>query len=442
MEFVAWGEVIVGDFNYVFNPTSSLGCLTESTEHVLIVDEAHNLVDRSREMFSAELRRGSFRRVAEGLEVNGTDGHSFFDHIDLCFAEYSAKNPIAQIGCDRSPPVNLTEPLEGLLQFIEGSADLTGEDQASALLRLYHNIHRFLSVLEDYDDRYATCFEASNLDTRLRLFCVDPSPQLEEIFTRCQSVVFLSATLRPTDYFRRTLGCASDARELRLPTPFDGSRLAVIVYDAIQTTYRKRAETRDDLVQVLEALVLSSVGNYLIYLPSYEYLEMVSSHFSARNSGLAIQIQTPSMTIAQRADFLNEFRKLSKQTIVGFAVLGGIFAEGIDLVGDALTGVAIVGVGLPAICPEREMIRSHFSEAGRDGYDFAYRFPGLVRVLQAAGRVIRTETDRGVLLLVDQRFEEPRYADWLPSHWDPARLVRVEDLAAHLKSFWGPQDGT
>jgi DNA excision repair protein ERCC-2 len=303
-------------------------------------------------------------------------------------------------------------------------------------------VGRFMRVAERYDTAYATCFEANGPELRLKLFCTDPSSQLKEALTRCESAVFFSATLTPASYFQRVLGCDETARELILPSPFPSENLCVLISDRISTLYRQRDKTKDRVARCLMELVRQKQGNYLLFFPSYEYMKTIHSLVPIEGDDLEVLLQKPDMTEGERDLFLAEFKKTDGRTLVGFAVMGGVFGEGIDLVGDELAGAAVVGVGLPAICLERELIREYFDrfdEGARYGFEFAYLYPGINRVLQAAGRVIRTELDRGTVLLIDERFASARYRALFPHEWQPVRVGDEEELRKALSRFWNDE---
>jgi DNA excision repair protein ERCC-2 len=238
------------------------------------------------------------------------------------------------------------------------------------------------------------------------------------------------------DYFREVLGCSDRALELKVPSPFPSGNLCVLVMNRASTLYRRREETRELVVRCLAAFVGRRKGNYLLFFPSYQYLSMVLDPFLNDSQGFDVVVQEPGMNEADRTDFLNRFTANPGRTLAGFAVMGGIFGEAIDLVGDRLTGAAIVGVGLPGLSQERDLVRDYYGDKLGRGFEFAYSYPGINRVLQAAGRVIRSETDRGAVLLIDERFSRYHYRRLLPSAWSPTPVAGVEELEARLAAFW------
>ncbi len=307
------------------------------------------------------------------------------------------------------------------------------------MLDLYFDVSRFLRVAEGFDERYVTCYQADGGDIRVKLFCTDPSKELSESLDKAKSSVFFSATLTPMNYFRSALGCGEDAASYVLPSPFPAQHLQVLVHDRIATTYKKRGQTRGALTRLLTTFVEQKQGNYLLYFPSYEYMSAVGQEFAAFSAGVETIVQRPDMDEAERGAFLERFSGDNTNTLVGFAVMGGFFGEGIDLAGERLTGAAIVGVGLPGLSPERDQIRDHFDRTTASGFDYAYVFPGMNRVLQAAGRVIRSASDRGTILLVDERFAQARYRSLLPAEWQPVSVASDVQLKETLIKFWSHQ---
>jgi DNA excision repair protein ERCC-2 len=238
------------------------------------------------------------------------------------------------------------------------------------------------------------------------------------------------------DYFKKILGCDASATGLILLSPFPGENLKLFVYDKISTLYRDRDNTKEDVSQAISSLVGQKTGNYLIFFQSYEYLMMVFEAFQSDCPDGEVIIQAPGMSEPEREEFLNRFGKENHKSLIGFAVMGGIFGEGIDLVGERLSGAVVVGVGLPGISIEKELIRDYFAGHYNAGFEYAYQYPGINRVLQAAGRVIRTETDRGVVLLIDQRYGTHRYRSLLPAEWRPVKMQSGEQLTEALQEFW------
>lgn len=439
LDLSRWADVIIADYNYAFDPKAYLRhfFLEPAGDYVFLVDEAHNLVDRSREMFSAELRKQPFLGLRRAVK-----GH--LPAVYRCLGKINrwmlaARQRVEAAGApiaDRDAP----DELYPLLRDFMAAAEKWLEKNLKSvfreeLLERYFETGSFLRVAEQFDESYAACYEAQAPDMRLKLFCIDPSRQIGAALARCRSAVFFSATLTPLDYFQTMLASES-AQTLSLPSPFPSENLAVFVADRLSTFYRHRDRTKFEVSRILSRLVQTRAGNYLLFFPSYQYLRLVLEAFQTACPDLDVIVQQPGMGERQRESFLERFETDNPRTLVGFAVMGGIFGEGIDLVGTRLSGAAVVGVGLPAVGLERELIRSYFAERLEQGFEYAYLYPGLNRVLQAAGRVIRSETDRGVVLLIDQRYGSEHYRTLLPETWQPQPIRDPEDFAGGLLRFW------
>lgn len=447
LELSLWADAVICDYNYAFDPRVHLrrffGDDEVQREFVFLVDEANNLVDRSREMFSAQLYKQAFldlRRqvkkdlpgISRGLSGANTQWVKFKKEIE------EAGQPFAQ----PEYPGELTPPLRRFVRAAEQWLAMNiPAPYRQDLMALYFEVSWFLKVAENYDSAYATCFEKVADDFRIKLFCIDPAQQLSEAFERSSSVVFFSATLSPMDYFRQVLGCDPGAKVMVLPSPFPPEHLCLAAADRISTLYKYRERTRDKVARIIDALVKGQPGNYLVFFPSYRYLEMVRDSFSGLNTGAGYDYleQTPGMSEDERDAFLERFavdNRIKGRTLVGFAVMGGIFGEGIDLAGDRLSGAAIVGVGLPGISLERELIRDYYSLLQDSGFEYAYLYPGMNRVFQAAGRVIRTAEERGVVVLIGHRFSTRKYANLFPVHWSPIRIQGDQHMGDVLGRFY------
>jgi DNA excision repair protein ERCC-2 len=303
-------------------------------------------------------------------------------------------------------------------------------------LDLYFRLRTFRRTAELYDERYVTLHEAEPR-VRIRLFCLDPSFLLREAMGRGKAAVLFSATLTPVDYYRELLGGDAGDPVLQLASPFPPENLAVLIQDRIRTQLKSRSGTLDEVAWALGAVVEGRRGNYLVYFPSYQYLSAVRERFQSFHPEMRLLAQRAGMSEPEREEFLAAFAAEHQETLVGFAVLGGVFGEGIDLAGERLIGAVIVGVGLPQLGVERGLICGYFQGRAEAGFDYAYTFPGMNRVLQAIGRVIRSETDRGVVLLIDTRFAEGRYRRLFPPWWRATRAGDVGSIRKAVRAFWG-----
>jgi DNA excision repair protein ERCC-2 len=435
-----WADCIICDYNYAFDPRVFLRRFfqEENGDYIFLIDEAHNLVDRSREMFSAEIFKQPVLDVRRQLKDKLPHIFKSLGRINAWLVKARKKcaesrNPLAE----KDPPEELIPLLKGFLFITERwLAQNIKTAFRESLLDLYFAVSGFIRVADQYDECYTTCYEKMGKDLKLKLFCIDPSIHLEKALNRCQVAIFFSATMTPMDYFKQILGCDQSAHHVILHSPFPGENLGLFISDQISTYYRHRDQTADQVSQVISALIEQKKGNYLLYFPSYVYMRKIYESYTARCQQIETILQKPGMAESERDMFLRRFSQDNPQTLVGFAVMGGIFGEGIDLVGKRLMGAAVVGVGLPGISLERELIKEYFTTALGAGFEYAYLYPGINRVLQAAGRVIRTENDRGVVLLIDQRYSRFQYKSLLREEWDPIWVQDTRQLADGLRKFW------
>lgn len=438
LDLSLWVDGVICDYNYVFDPTVALKryFTGEPNDYALLVDEAHHLPERAREMFSAELERGGLAELAK-LAGEGAPGCAkALRKVVSRMGKLSSEE--GWIERERAlvrkeAPVSLSKALE---DFLEEAEAWLVQDQPAAfrqeLLEAYFAVAGFLRVLEWHDERYFTILE----EERLRLYCWNPASLIAGVLEQMGSAVFFSATLRPLEYFREALGGVETEKTLRLESPFPAENLRVLVQDRIATRLSARAGSYEAVAECIGAAVSERTGNYLVYFPSYEYLERVREIFDLMHPGIRTAVQRTGMSEGEREGFVAGFRSGAEETLVGWAVLGGIFGEGIDLVGERLIGVVVVGVGLPQICLERDLIREQMQETGRSGFDYAYSFPGMNRVLQAVGRVIRSEQDRGVVLLIDERFRQHPYRGLMPSWWEREQVRSAEEVRERVREFW------
>ncbi|HOY65567.1 MAG TPA: ATP-dependent DNA helicase [Candidatus Ozemobacteraceae bacterium] len=460
-----WSDVIIGDFNYAFDPRVYLRRFFDppQDEYAFLVDEAHNLPDRAREMFSADLRKSWFADLKKTAKtaypaVSGALAKitPYFTRSARAIREgMSAEGHSALVGTE--VPDDLIQALRRFLKSAEavlartdptrrmlcpdGAVESDSSEARAALLEVFFRATAFVRVAESFDEHFVCYTETEGRDVRIKLFCLDPSDLLAAALERARSTVFFSATLLPMGYFFDILGGRKDGaapdRTLRLSSPFDAAHLGLMVLPQIRTEFRVREQSLEALADVIRVTVSCRQGNYMVYFPSYKYMTAVREVFIAAYPEIRIIEQASGMTEEARDAFLKAFSADAPGTLVGFAVMGGIFGEGIDLRGERLIGSIIVGVGLPQICLERDLIRGFFERKAGTGFEFAYRYPGMNRVMQAAGRVIRTERDRGVVLLVDERFLRQGYRSLFPAEWSHAEPVRsAEALERSLSAFW------
>lgn len=438
-----WMDCIICDYNYVFDPRASLKrfFLEKENDFILLVDEAHNLVDRAREMFSAELQKKPFLELKRTMKNTAPAISKSAGGINSLLLEIKKKLE------DRSCCIDIGELKElytALRDFAaKGEAWLGynhGANGYKELLELYFEVTAFLRIYELYDERYSTYVELSGSNVKLKLFCLDPSRLLGEVTERSRASIFYSATLTPVQYFKDILGGAEQDYNMKLPSPFEVSRLCLAIAENVSTKYLNREKSFSEVADYIMKVSAEKQGNYFAFFPSYKYMNEVYTVFREKYPAIGTIIQQPSMQEEDKESFLDSFSAEPESSLVGFAVMGGMFSEGIDLVGERLIGAVIVGVGLPQVCFERDVIMDHFRKRNNMGFEYAYMYPGMNKVLQAAGRVIRSEKDRGVVLLIDERFGTGRYASMFPEEWlHNKRVKSSEELQLLLDKFWKSQ---
>lgn len=440
LEMAQWSEILICDYNYVFDPRVYLRRFFQDPDPdmVFLVDEAHNLVDRSRSMFSAEFSEKKCRSLKKQMGRRLPKITRSLRQMLHVFTESHEKMLESPDGfAEPDPPFDLLDHLRGFCRVTEKwLAENKTTDFRQDLLQCYFDARAFLQISERFDDSYATCYTVIRNSVSIRLFCMDASRHLIEPLGRCRSTVFFSGTLSPMHFFKTSFGCNSETRELILPSPFDPDNLHVLIAGRLSTLFRHREHSRQAVADMIHTLIQHKKGNYLCYFPSYAYMKLVYTCFTATYPEVPNIVQTAGMSEFERNAYLEAFQNQGPDCILGFAVLGGLFAESIDLVGDRLTGVAIVSVGLPALSLENQLIRHYFDSKLMPGFSFAYEFPGMVKVNQAAGRVIRTETDQGVVLLIGNRFLTQPYHQLMPEFWNPVYLKDTTACSEHLSNFW------
>ncbi|OPA77004.1 ATP-dependent helicase [Paenibacillus selenitireducens] len=417
-------DMVICDYNYIFDPRVSLKRMFSTYKHhtALLIDEAHNLVDRAREMFSSSLNKADFLALQREFKGIHKDIHQAAKEVNSYFIALK-KRMTAKHVIEPQLPEELVAFIENFVfhaeRYLVTAAD---EPAVSKLLDTYFAAQNFLRTAKLYDERYVTFSEIDREGVTLKLFCLDPSHLLQEMGKGYRSHIYFSATLTPMGFYRDMLGADAEDYTLTLGSPFAREQLDVYI-QPLSTRYHDREHTKHDMVLALHELVRTRPGNYLFFFPSYAYMNLIYEDFVLCNPQVTTLLQRSDLSEEERENFLAAFDANNEETLIGFAVMGGIFSEGIDLVGDRLTGVVVVGVGLPQLGVERDIIRDYFNAAGKRGYDYAYVFPGMNKVLQAGGRLIRTETDRGVLVLIDDRYLTPYYQRLMPDEWQDYTVI-------------------
>lgn len=436
-------DAIVCDYNYLFDPVVYLKRFFSEGpgKYTFLVDEVHNLVDRARSMFSATLRKSLVMQVKRQLDkklhkrlwnsVNAMN--KVMVSLNKELTESGETIHVNKIG--------LTEWNESVLKFTfvakEWLPQNTQSETQSDVLELYFESLRYVKIAELYDERYTTQITRTHSDLEIKQLCLDPAFLLSEKLKLGASSALFSATLRPIDYYTNVLGGEEDTSRMVFSSPFEQQNMHLLVADNISTKYQMRDQSLASVVEALAALIAGKKGNYLFFFPSFQYLQNVYELFREKHPEIVIQKQEGAMDEEQREAFLEAFKAGNLETLVGFCVLGGVFSEGIDLRGERLIGAAIVGVGLAQLNPESDLIKDYYNETIGQGFDYAYQLPGMNKVLQAVGRVIRGESDRGVVLLIDERFSASRYRTLFPVHWNHAKIVKnTKEITEQVTEFW------
>lgn len=436
-------DAILCDYNYLFDPVVYLKRFFSEGpgKYTFLVDEVHNLVDRARSMFSATLRKSLVMQVKRQLDkklhkrlwnsVNAMN--KVMVSLNKELTESGETIHVNKIG--------LTEWNESVLKFTfvakEWLPQNTQSETQSDVLELYFESLRYVKIAELYDERYTTQITRTHSDLEIKQLCLDPAFLLSEKLKLGASSVLFSATLRPIDYYTNVLGGEEDTSRMVFSSPFEQQNMHLLVADNISTKYQMRDQSLASVVEALAALIAGKKGNYLFFFPSFQYLQNVYELFREKHPEIVVRKQEGAMDEEQREAFLEAFKAGNLETLVGFCVLGGVFSEGIDLRGERLIGAAIVGVGLAQLNPESDLIKDYYNETIGQGFDYAYQLPGMNKVLQAVGRVIRGESDRGVILLIDERFSASRYRTLFPAHWNHAKIVKnTKEITEQVTEFW------
>lgn len=447
LDLSLWSDVIICDYNYVFDPRVYLKRFFEdrSGNYVFLIDEAHNLVDRAREMFSACLDKKSILKLKNDIKTAGLPQiYKSLDQLNKYMIETRKK-------CEASEKFNFVQSEEPdnlyppVISFVEKAGQYLEKnipsDFREDMLYLYFKAYGFLKTSEFYDSHYVTYAQKDGDDVLLKLFCLDPSYRMNEVLDRGICSVFFSATVTPLKYFETMIGGleytdSGRIKSLRLKSPFPQKNLCVIADVNISTKFRLRDQSFEKISYDIKCVIERKTGNYMVFFPSYKYMENVFNLFKEENPDVEVICQKSNMNESEKEAFLSRFENNPVRTLVGFAVMGGIFGEGIDLVGERLSGAVIVGVGLPQICFEREIIKNYFDKKNNQGYEYAYMYPGMNKVLQASGRVIRSESDRGVIVLIDERFNSNAYKNMFPKEWNVHFIYKKNDIMDLLNNFW------
>jgi len=467
LELIEQADVIVCDYNYIFDPYVGLKAYSQENDYgdcVLVVDEAHNLVDRGRGYYSPELHEKAFDDIrahmtsrncwVEGwenlLEVLRAHFH------ELAAEAFDDENPEDGYSRAQESPgipnrqqVALCEPSRELfleqrtewervvLEYIGWKIENRIAEEDDPLIDFYFKLVKFANLMSENGEEFSHLVERTDTGVKLKIFCKDPSRFLGRIFDSAHATIALSATLEPFEFYRRTLGFPSvRTAELALPSPFPRENRKIVIVPEVDTTYKRRADHYERIATTVAGIADAGDGNFLALFPSYAFLREVSERMPPTEK--RVMIQRNDMTDYERNAILDILRTRSRKGNLILAVSGGMYAEGIDYQGDMLSGVMVVGPALPQVSFEQELLKHYYDEQYGSGFEFAYLIPGMTRVVQSAGRVIRSETDIGVIVLLCRRFTQETYTRYFPLDWyeeSPRELV-TKKAASEVRTFF------
>ena len=450
-------DVVICDFNYLFDPSVYIRRYFEMPgSYAFLVDEAHNLADRAREMYSAEISEAGILSPLESELIGPAS--ALREKISECALRmreilfplikdelYTDKDGRSQGAYHtRRLPEGLTELFSELytaadeeLMLAIRAKDEERDLRVDLLKKYVREIKKFSDSLMRFDDAFELFIFYDGDKLSSKVFCLDTGALIKERISLGRASVFFSATLSPIEYYRSVLGADRSASSITLDSPFAKEQLRVFVMDKISTRTSERERTLPAVCRAIAATLSARRGNYIIFAPSYSYAEALYKLFSLKYPKIRAIYQKPSMTNEEKENFLGEFSNPGRSYLVAFCVLGGIYSEGIDLSGEKLIGSVIVGIGMPSLSFEREAIAAFYDERMDAGRQYAYIYPGMNKVLQAAGRVIRTERDRGIIVLIDDRFDDPIYKKTAPKLWGKMKFLSdAKELKEELEAFW------
>ena len=435
-----WADAVICDYNYAFDPQAHLKRFFSESgkgEYLFLIDEAHNLVERGREMYSASLYKEDLLEVRKLVKAEDPKLAKRLSECNQQFLELKRECEHYQILKSVSHiALKLMNVLSKLEDYLEECKDA---EKKKRVLDFYFAVRSFLNIHDIMDENYVIFSEMME-DGRfqIKLFCVNPAVNLQNYLEQGNSTIFFSATLLPVHYYKKLLSVEKDDYAVYAHSSFPQENKFLFIGTDVSTRYTRRGEsTYQRFARYIAVMAEQKKGNYMAFFPSYRFLEEVHTCFlECVDHEVDSICQVSYMDEEQREEFLEEFEQEREKSLVAFCVMGGIFSEGIDLTEDKLIGAVIAGTGLPQVCTEREILKQYFNAADMDGFDYAYLYPGMNKVLQSAGRVIRTESDRGVILLLDDRFRAMRYREVFPREWQQYQLGSVKNLEQEIRTFW------
>lgn len=443
LDLAIWMDAVICDYNYAFDPNVHLKRFfgeNVSGKYIFLIDEAHNLVERGREMYSASICKEDVMEVKKIVKSHSPKLARALERVNKTLLTMKKECEGYQI---HENPGTITLQL---LQVM-GELEILLEEQshgavAEEVLDFYFSVRDFLNISELVDENYVVYTEiGEDGKFRMKLFCVNPAENLKHYLEKGISTIFFSATLLPLDYYRKLLSVQKDDYGIYVPSPFSKENRCILNGVDVSSRYvRRNYHEYRKMAEYIARTVWQKSGNYMVFFPSYRLMEEVYQIYEEEFSVDWVRCicQNGEMSELERETFLGEFKneQEKKNSLIGFCVMGGIFSEGIDLTGNRLIGVIIIGTGLPQVGNEKEILKNYYDKKGENGFDYAYRFPGMNKVLQSAGRVIRTKEDEGIILLLDERFQSWEYRKLFPMEWSDCESCRIENVEQELQKFW------
>lgn len=441
LQMIQWSSLVICDFNYVLDPFVRLKVFDDNQNtRILLIDEVHNLVDRSRDMYSAKL----ICRDARLALKQATHTQALYKAIKKLIRELNQLTNHTSVIPE--PPKKIIKTVTTILELIATADISNGQDadlfleQAQEFRDWVKQLYHFYFIHELYSPSHVT-IAINDSDTSkyksvsLQIQCLDASEFLTKKFKTVRAMIGFSATVSPLNYFQNLLGLEQGSARLVLPSVFPSENQLTIRCDYIDTRWQSRQTSLTQLIELITNTYHSKSGKYLIFFPSYAYLDMCLTEYKREFPNEMVVVQQRNSDDHQRQHFLDQFFD-SENATLGFAILGGIFGEGVDYIGNALTGVVIVGTGMPQPSEEQKLFEQYLQSKSLNSYQYAYQYPGFTRVKQTAGRVIRSEKDKGIVVLVDPRFKRQDYQKLMPDHWDVSPCEDINELNLLLRNFW------
>lgn len=440
LDVASWVDDIICDYNYVFDPNVYLKRFFAEGirgDYIFLIDEAHNLVERSREMYSATLRKEDLLAVRKIMKRYQPKLDKDFNKCNRILLDYKRECENYKVYQDIGSFIfTLMNLASGLDEFLQRSTEFPERKEVS---EFYFAVRNFLNMYERVDEHYVIYGEhTSEGGFLLKLYCVDPSLNLQECIDKGNAAIFFSATFLPIRYYKSLLSTKQDNYAVYAETAFTEDQSLLLLGRDVSSRYTRRNQDEyRRIAEYIRKIGQAQKGNYMIFFPSYKMMQEVYEVFEGINCGeMETCMQVSGMKEEEREAFLGQFVAEHERSFLAFCVMGGIFGEGIDLKNEQLIGAVVVGTGLPQISNEREILKHYYDERSGEGFDYAYRYPGMNKVLQAAGRVIRTVDDSGVILLLDDRFTRREYESLFPKEWERRSFCTVESVSGYLEAFW------